>query len=90
MTKMAGRSAFILRTTIGGQFLAELGQERRHGNISPEAEQRLKLAFREVGWDAADATLVAAIGSEIERGERDAATLRKLRSDLFGEKQAAP
>jgi hypothetical protein len=85
MTKMAGRSAFILRTTTGGQFLAELGQERRNGNISPDAEQRLKQAFREVGWDAANATLVAAVNSEIERAERDAATLRTLRAALFGE-----
>lgn len=86
MTKMAGRSAFILRTTVGGQFLVELGQERRNGNISPDAEQRLKQAFRELGWDAEDATLVGAIDKEIERGERDAATLRKLRSVLFGER----
>nr|WP_294504656.1 hypothetical protein [uncultured Rhodopila sp.] len=81
---MAGRSAFILRTTPGGQFLAELGQERRNGNVSPEVEQRLKLAFRGLGWDASDATLAAAISAEIERGERDAAVLKKLRADLFG------
>jgi hypothetical protein len=87
MTKMAGRSAFILRTTVGGQFLAELGQERRNGNISPDAEQRLKQAFRQIGWDAEDARLVAAINTEIERGERDSASLRKLRSGLFGDKQ---
>jgi hypothetical protein len=86
MTKVAGRSAFVLRTTPGGRFLAELGQERRNGNISPDAEQRLKLAFRELGWDAEDATLVAAINAEIERGERDSAALRKLRAALFGEK----
>nr|WP_294525890.1 hypothetical protein [uncultured Rhodopila sp.] len=84
MAKIAGRSAFILRTTPGGQFLAELGQERRNGNLSPEVEQRLKLAFRALGWDASDATLATAIGSEIERGERDAAVLKKLRSELFG------
>jgi hypothetical protein len=86
MAKMAGRSAFILRTTAGGQFLAELGQERRNGNVSPDAEQRLKQAFREIGWDAADTTLVAAVNAEIERGERDAAALRKLRFALFGER----
>jgi hypothetical protein len=84
MTKMAGRSAFILRTTVGGRFLAELGHERRNGNVSPDAEQRLKQAFRELGWDAENATLVSAINHEIERGERDAATLRALRSALFG------
>nr|WP_294548755.1 hypothetical protein [uncultured Rhodopila sp.] len=71
---------------MGGRFLAELGHERRNGNISPDAEQRLKQAFRDLGWDAESATLVAAINNEIERGERDAATLRELRVTLFGEK----
>ena len=86
MSNMTGRSAFVLRTTKGGQFLAELGQERRNGTISPDTEQRVKLAFRTLGWDAPDAALAAAVGAEIDRVERDAAVLRKLRSELFGEK----
>lgn len=85
MKKTVGRSAFVLRTTVGGQFLAELGQARRTGNVSPDVEQRLKLAFRDIGWDAEDAALVAVINAEIEREERDAAALRKLRCALFGD-----
>ena len=42
MPKMTGRSAFVLRTINGGQFLAELGQERRNGTISPDTEQRVR------------------------------------------------
>ena len=80
---MSGRSAFVLATTTGGQFIAELGQERRNGNISPETEQRLKQVFRSVGWDAAEEILANAIGAEIDRAERDAAVLRKLRIMLF-------
>jgi hypothetical protein len=82
---MSGRSAFVLATTTGGQFIVELGHERRNGNISPEAEQRLKQEFRAVGWDASEETLANAIGAEIARAERDAAVLRKLRTVLFGE-----
>ena len=81
---MSGRSAFVLATTTGGQFIAELGHERRSGNISPEAEQRLKQVFRAVGWDAPEETLANVIGAEIDRAERDAAVLRKLRTMLFG------
>jgi len=86
MSKMIGRSAFVLRTANGGQFLAELGQERRNGTISPDTEQRVKLAFRTLGRDAPDAALAAAVGAEIDRLERDATVLRKLRSELFGER----
>jgi hypothetical protein len=69
--------------TTAGQFIAELQKERRSGNISSETEQHLKHEFRKLGWDATDATLSAAIGSEIDRLEREAATLRKLRSELL-------
>jgi hypothetical protein len=84
MTKAAGRFALALRMTTAGQFIAELGRERRVGNVSSEAEQRLKQVFRTLGWDASEATLIAAIGSEIDRVEREVATLRKLRVELFG------
>ena len=46
----------------------------------------MKLAFRTLGRDAPDAALAAAVGAEIDRVERDAAVLRKLRSELFGER----
>jgi hypothetical protein len=86
MPKMTGRSAFVLRTASGGQFLAELGQERRNGTISPDTEQRVKLTVRVLARDAPDATPAAAVGAEIDRVERDAAVLGKLSSRLFGER----
>ena len=46
----------------------------------------MKLAFRTLGRDAPDAALAAAVGAEIDRLERDATVLRKLRSELFGER----
>jgi hypothetical protein len=61
-----------------GEFISELQRERRNGNVSSETEQRLKHEFSKLGWDASDATLAAAIGSEIDRLDREAATLRKL------------
>jgi hypothetical protein len=70
--------------SIAGQFIAELQRERRSGNVSSETEQHLKHEFRKLGWDASGSTLVAAIGVEIDRLNREAATLRKLRASLFG------
>ena len=71
--------------TIAGQFITELQRERRSGNVSSETEQHLKHEFRKLGWDASDMTLATAIDSEIDRLEREAATLRKMRAGLFGE-----
>jgi hypothetical protein len=70
--------------SIAGQFIAELRRERRSGNVSLETEQHLKHEFRKLGWDATDPTLAAAIGVEIDRLKREAATLHKLRAVLFG------
>jgi hypothetical protein len=70
--------------SIAGQFIAELQRERRSGNVSSETEQHLKHEFRKLGWDASDSALVAAIGTEIDRLNREAATLRRLRASLFG------
>jgi hypothetical protein len=70
--------------SIAGQFITELQRERRSGDVSSETEQHLKHEFRKLGWDASDSTLVAAIGVEIDRLTREAATLRKLRDNLFG------
>ena len=66
------------------QFIAELQRERRSGNVSSETEQHLKHEFRTLGRDASESTLAAAVGSEIDRLIREAATLRKLRDVLFG------
>jgi DNA invertase Pin-like site-specific DNA recombinase len=70
--------------SIAGQFIADLQRERRSGNVSSETEQHLRHEFRKLGRDASDLTLTAAIGAEIDRLSREAATLRKLRDDLFG------
>jgi hypothetical protein len=70
--------------SIAGQFIAELQRERRNGNLSSETEQHLKHEFRNLGRDASDLTLTAAIDTEIDRLSREAATLRKLRDNLFG------
>jgi hypothetical protein len=70
--------------SIAGQFIAELQRERRSGNVSSETEQHLKHEFRKLGRDASDLTLTAAIGAEIDRLSREAATLRKLQKSLFG------
>jgi hypothetical protein len=70
--------------SIAGQFIVELQRERRSGNVSSETEQHLKHEFRKLGRDASDLTLTAAIGAEIDRLSREAATLRKLQKSLFG------
>jgi hypothetical protein len=69
--------------TIAGHFIADVRRERRIGNVSIETEQHLKHEFRKLGWGATDSTLGAAINAEIDRLEREAATLRKLRASLF-------
>ena len=70
--------------STAGQFIAELQRERRSGNISSETEQHLKHEFRTLGRDASDSVLAVAVGLEIDRLSREAATLRKLRDSLFG------
>jgi hypothetical protein len=85
MSKAAGRFTFALRMTAAGRFIAALQQERRSGHVAFETEERLRRAFRTLGSDPPESALTAAIGSEIERVEREAATLRKLQAELFGE-----
>jgi hypothetical protein len=72
------------RMTAAAEFIALLQSERRGGNVSGETEQHLKHEFRKLGRNASDLMLSAAIGSEIDRLEREAATLRGLRSAVFG------
>jgi hypothetical protein len=62
--------------TTAGQFIVGLQKARRIGNVSGETEQHLKHEFRRLGWHASDLALATAIGSEIDRLEREAATLR--------------
>jgi hypothetical protein len=70
--------------TAAAEFIAQLQQERRGGNVSGETEQHLKHEFRRLGRDASVPTLSAAVGSEIDRLEREAETLRRLRDAVFG------
>jgi hypothetical protein len=70
--------------TAAGQFIAELHRERQSGKVSSETEVHLKHEFRRLGWDASASTLAGAVREEIERLDREAATLRELSADLFG------
>jgi hypothetical protein len=70
--------------TTGSKFISDLQDERRSGNISSETEQHLKHEFRKLGRDATDVILATAIGAEVDRLEREAATLRKVQSRLLG------
>jgi hypothetical protein len=70
--------------TTASRFVADLQNELRSGNVSSATEQHLKHEFRKLGRDASGTTLASAIGSEIDRLERAAATLRRLRAALFG------
>ena len=56
--------------TAAGQFIAELHQERRRVKVSSETELHLKHV---------------AVGEEIDRLDREAATLRKLCAAMVGE-----
>jgi hypothetical protein len=77
-------SCYNGRMTAAAEFIAQLQSERRGGNVSGETEQHLKHEFRKLGRDASDLMLSAAIGSEIDRLEREAATLRSLLRAVFG------
>ena len=71
--------------TVAGQFITALQQEQRSGNVSSETEQHLKHEFRKLGGaDATHGVLAVAVDAEINRLERQAATLRRLRESLLG------
>ncbi len=72
-------------TAIARQFITGLQREQRLGNVSSETGQHLKHEFRRLGRDASPAMLALAIGAEIDRLERQAATLRRLRTGIPGE-----
>ena len=52
--------------------------------MSAETEQHLKHEFRGLGRDASNSKLTRAVEAEIDRLERQAATLRQLRETLLG------
>jgi hypothetical protein len=64
--------------TIAGQFITDLQAEQKFGNVSAETEQHLKHEFRKLGKDASNVILAAAVEAEVNRLERQAATLRGL------------
>jgi hypothetical protein len=69
--------------TIAGVFITALQQEQRIGNVSSETEQHLKHEFRKLGRDVSGTVLAAAVDTEIDRLERQAATLRRLCEGLL-------
>ena len=71
-------------TAPAAEFIAQLQQERRCGNVSGETEQHLKHEFRKLGRDASAPTLSATVGSEIGRLKRESETLGRLRDTVFG------
>jgi hypothetical protein len=70
--------------SIAGQFITTLQHEQRLGNVSSETEQHLKHEFRRLGVDASPAMLADSVRAEIDRLDRQAATLRRLRQKLLG------
>jgi hypothetical protein len=66
------------------QFIADLQRERRSGSVSSDTEQHLIHEVRKLGREASDSALAAAIGTEIDRLNREATTLRKLHAATFG------
>jgi hypothetical protein len=69
---------------MAGQFIDDLQRERRCGHVSLETEQHPKHEFRKLGRDASGSRLAAAIRDEIDRLDREVATLRKLYAARFG------
>jgi hypothetical protein len=70
--------------TMAGNFIAALQREQMIGNVSSETEQHLKHEFRKLGGsNASDTMLTTAVDAEIDRLERQAATLRRLRGALL-------
>ena len=69
--------------STAGHFITDLQREQRIGNVSSDTEQHLKHEFRKLGSEASHETLAAAVETEINRLERQAATLRRLRQTLL-------
>jgi hypothetical protein len=69
--------------STASRFVSALQQEQRRGNVSAETELHLRHEFRGLGRDASNTLLASAVETEIERLERQAATLRRLREALL-------
>jgi hypothetical protein len=70
--------------TAAERFIAALQTERRSGNVSGETEQHFKSELRHLGRDASASMLAEAVEAEIDRLDRQATTLRRLREGLLG------
>ena len=69
--------------TLTIRLLVELQKERQRGTISGETEQHLKHEFRKLGRTASFETLAAAVRSESDRLEREAAFLRQMEKAIL-------
>jgi hypothetical protein len=78
-----GHFPYGRRMTTAGQFITDLQREQKLGNVSTETEQHLKHEFRKLGGKASHEMLAAAVEAEINRLERQAATLRRMRESLL-------
>jgi hypothetical protein len=70
--------------STAGRFITDLQREQKLGNVSSETEQHFKHEFRKLGSNASHELLAAAVEAEINRLERQAATLRRMRETLLG------
>jgi hypothetical protein len=69
---------------LSTRFLAELHSAFQQGHVSRDTEAHLRNMLRSIGWNAEPEKLSAQVDREIERLEREALVLKKLRSDSFG------
>jgi hypothetical protein len=69
--------------SVAGHFITVLQHEQKLGNVSSETEQHFKHEFRKLGSKASHEMLAAAVEAEINRLERQAATLRRMRASLL-------
>jgi hypothetical protein len=70
--------------STAGQFISDLQREQKIGKVSSETEQHLKHEFRKLGSKASQGVLAVAVEAEINRLERQAAKLRRMRESLLG------
>jgi hypothetical protein len=78
------RSTGSTTDQLAGRFLAELHSALKQGHVSRDTEAHLRNMFRSLGWDAEPQKLSAQVDREIERLEREASALKRLRSESFG------
>ena len=69
--------------STANQFISDLQREQKLGNVSSETEQHLKHEFRKLGRDASPTMMTEAVEGEIDRLDRQATTLRRLRETLL-------